>query len=52
MQTLKVDYDCQVRVIGETSPLRKHGDVILNSMSQTKEKWDPLVLIRADFQVI
>ena len=52
METLKVDYDCQVRVIGETSPLRKHGDVILNSMNQTKEKWDPLVLIRADFQAI
>ena len=52
METLKVDYDCQVRVIGETSSLRKHGDVILNSMSQTKEKWDPLVLIRADFQAI
>ena len=38
-----------VGVIGKTSTLPKHGGIILNSMIQTREKWDPLVLSRADF---
>ena len=48
-QTLNVVYDCHVGVIGKTSTLPKHGDIILNSMIQTREKWDSLVLSRADF---
>ena len=34
---------------GKTSTLPKHGDVILNSMSQTGEKRDSLVSSRVDF---
>ena len=41
--------DCQVGVIEKTSTLLKHGDIILNSMSQAKEKWDSLVLGRTNF---
>ena len=40
--------DCHVWIIEKTSTLLKHEDIILNSMSQTKEKWDSLVLGRAN----
>ena len=33
-------------------PLPKHADIILNSMTQTREKWDSLVLSRADFCMV
>ena len=49
MQTLNVHQDYQVGVIGRISTLPKHGDIILNSTSQSKEKWVSLVLSRADF---
>ena len=46
---VNVHYDYQVGVIGKTSTLPKHGDIILNSMSQTRGEWNSLVLSRADF---
>ena len=49
MQTLNVDQDYQVRVIVKTLTLMKQEDIILNSMTQTGNKWDPLVLSRGDF---
>ena len=39
----------QVGIIGKTSTLPKHGDIILNSMSQTRGEWNSLILSRADF---
>ena len=50
MQTLNVDYDYQVRVIGKTLNLPEQEDIILNSTS--KRKWDFLVLSRGDFRMI
>ena len=50
MQTLNVDYDYQVRVIGKTLNLPEQEDIILNSIS--KRKWDFLVLSRRDFRMI
>ena len=32
--------------------LREHGDIILNTMSQKREKWNPFVLGRAEFWMI
>ena len=49
MQTLNVDQDYYVRVIGKTLALPEHGDIILNTLSQKIEKWDSLVLSSADF---
>ena len=49
MQTLNVNQDYQVRVIGKTSTLPEHGDTVLNTMGQKREKWDSLVLGRANF---
>ena len=49
MQTLKVDLDWQTRIIRVTLALTKHEEIILNSMNQTKEKWDFLVLSKSDF---
>ena len=49
MQTLNVDSEYQVRVIGKTLTLLKQEDIMLNSMTQTGEKWDSLVLSRGDF---
>ena len=37
------------RIIGKTLTLHKHEDIMLNSMNQTREKWDSLILSRADF---
>ena len=48
MPTLNVDY-YQVRVIGKTLTLLKQEDIILNSITQTGEKWDSLVLNRCNF---
>ena len=42
----------KIRIIGKTLPLPRHGDIILNSMTQTREKWDSLVLSRADFCIV
>ena len=50
MQTLNVDEDWRVRIIGKTLPLPRHKDIILNSMTQTKEKWDSLS--RADICMV
>ena len=36
----------------KTLTLGEHGDGILNSITQTTEKWDSLVLSRADFWMI
>ena len=33
----------------KTSTLPKHEDIIQNSMSQTREKWESIVLSRDDF---
>ena len=52
MQTLNVDLDYQVKVIGKTLTLLKQKDIILNSMTQTREKWDSLVFSRGDFWMI
>ena len=41
MQTLNVDYDYQVGVIGETSNLPKHEDLILNSAREKMGKMEP-----------
>ena len=41
---LNVDEDYQVRVISKTLTLLKQEDIMLNSMTQTGEKWDSLVL--------
>ena len=49
MQTLNVDLDYQVKVIGKTLTLLKQKDIILNSMTQTREKWDSLAFSRGDF---
>ena len=38
METLNVDEDCLVRVLGKTLPLPKHEDITLNSITQTGEK--------------
>ena len=38
MQTLNVNYDYQVRVIGKTLTLLRQEDIMLNSMTQTGEK--------------
>ena len=38
--------------IGKTWPLSKHGDIILNSMSKTREKQNSIVLNRVDFWMI
>ena len=46
MQTLSADYDYQV---AKTLPPLKQEDVTLNSKTQTREKWDSLVLGRGDF---
>ena len=48
MQTLK-STRLEGRIIGNTLNLPKHEDVILNSMTQTREKLDSFVLSRADF---
>ena len=37
-QTLNVNQDCQIGVIGKTFDLPKHEDVMLNSMTQAREK--------------
>ena len=42
MQTLNVDEDYQVTVIRKTLTLLKPEHIILNSMTQTGEKWDSL----------
>ena len=52
MQTLNVHYDWQARIIEKTLTLFEHEDIILNSMTQTREKWDSLVLSRADFCMV
>ena len=49
MQTLNIDLDYEVKVIGKTLTLLKQKDIILNSMTQTREKWDSLVSSRGDF---
>ena len=49
MQTLNVDQDYQVTVIGKTLTLLEQEDIMLNSITQTGEKWDSLVLSRGDF---
>ena len=49
IQTVNVDYDCLVRVIGKTLTLSKHEDTVTNFMTQTKENWDPFVLSRTNF---
>ena len=49
MQTLNVDLDYQVKVIGKTLTLLKQKDIILNSMTQTREKEDSLVFSSGDF---
>ena len=46
MQTLSADYDYQV---AKTLTPIKQEDVTLNSKTQTREKWDSLVLSRGDF---
>ena len=38
MQTLNVDQDYQVTVIGKTLTLLEQEDIMLNSMTQTGEK--------------
>ena len=48
MQTLNFDWYYHVRVIGKTLTLPKHGGIILNSTSQTREKWNFLVFNRVD----
>ena len=50
MQTLIVDFVCQVRVIGKSLNLPEQENIILNSTS--KRKWDFLVLSRGDFRMI
>ena len=30
----------------------KHEDILISSMTQTREKWDYLILIRADFKMV
>ena len=52
MQTLNIDLDYEVKVIGKTFTLLKQKDIILNSMTQTREKWDSLVSSRGDFWMI
>ena len=49
MQTLNVDKDYQVRVIEKTLTLFEQEDIMLHSITQTAETWDPLVLSRGDF---
>ena len=49
MQTLSADYDYQV---AKTLTPLKQEDVTLNSKTQTREKWDSLVLSRGDFSMI
>ena len=49
MKTLTVDKDWQARIIGKTLILPKHEDIIPSSLILTREKWDSLVLSRADF---
>ena len=49
MQTLNVHQDYQVTVIGKTLTLLEQEDIMLNSITQTGEKWDSLVLSRGDF---
>ena len=50
---LNTNFECPQRlsvgVIGRTSTLPNHGDIILNSMNQTRGEWNSLVLSRADF---
>ena len=48
MKMLEINQDCQVRHIRKSFTLLKHED-ILNSMTQTREKWDTLALSRAEF---
>ena len=52
MQTLNIDLDYEVKVIGKTFTLLKQKDIMLNSMTQTREKWDSLVFSRGDFWMI
>ena len=52
MQTLNVNYSWQARIIRTTFALLKHKDIILSSMTQTTEKWDSLLLSRADFWMV
>ena len=52
MQTLNVDLDYQVKVIGKTLTLLKQKDIILNSMTQAREKEDSLVFSSGDFWMI
>ena len=40
------------RIIGKISTLPKHEDIVLNSITQTKEKCTSLVLSRADFWMV
>ena len=52
IQTLKVDLDYPVRVIGKNLTLPKHEDIILNSLTQVREKWVSLFLRRANFWTV
>ena len=40
------------RIIGKTLTLPKHEDIIINSMTQTREKWNSLALSRTDFWMV
>ena len=49
MQILNVTENFQVTLV-KTLTLLKHEDVIINTMTQTREKQDSLVLSRPDCQ--
>ena len=40
------------RIIGKFLALPKHEDIILNSMTRTRKKWNSMVLSRADFWMV
>ena len=48
---MKANKNCQVR-LEKTSTLPKHEDIILNFMTQTREKWDYHVLSIPKFYII
>ena len=50
IQTLNVDLDYPVRVIGKNLTLPKHEDIILNPLTQVREKWVSLFCVELTFE--
>ena len=48
-QRIDVIHFLRLKLSEKTLTLPKHGDVILNTMTKTRKKWDSLVLSEPEF---